>query len=104
MGPWNDPRLVYQQLKWDEGGTAFENPEDALKFYEGLLAAGAFHEELPRIIGWTWADRQRVPTLVNRFIGDARASTNVVLQLEGLGFALLLAPVDETGSARRAEE
>lgn len=104
LGSWSDPRLNYARLKWDEGGIAFDRPEDALKFYEHLLAGGTIHEKLPRIIGWTWADRQRVPALVNRFVNDARASTNVVARLEGLYSTLLLVPDGAAGSVRRAEE
>lgn len=104
IGFWEDPRVIYPQMKWDEGGAAFEQPEDALKFYEDLLATGAIQGKLPRIIGWNWADRQRVPALLNRFINDACASTNVAARLGGLYFALRLAPDDEAGSTRRAEE
>jgi len=101
---WDDPRLLYPKLKWEEGGMMFERPEEALGFYLDLLGAGAFHEKPPRIIGWNWPDRQRVPELLRHFINDACASTNTLVHLEGLYHALLLAPDDEAGSLRRAEE
>jgi curli biogenesis system outer membrane secretion channel CsgG len=101
---WDDPRLLYPELKWEEGGMMFERPEDALGFYQDLLGAGAIHEKPPRIIGWNWPDRQRVPALLHHFINDACASTNALMRLEGLYYGLLLAPDDEAGSLHRAEE
>ncbi len=104
VSSWNDPRQLYQKLKWEEGGMTFERPEDALGFYQDLLEAGLSHEKPPRIIGWNWPDRQRVPALLRHFINAASASTNTFVRLEGLYYALLLAPDDEAGSLRRAEE
>ena len=104
INSWEDPRLLYPKLKWEEGGMMFERPEDALGFYQDLLGAGAHHEKPPRIIGWNWPDRQRVPALLRHFINDACANTNTLVRLEGLYHALLLAPDDEAGSLRRAEE
>ncbi len=101
---WNDPRLTFAALRWREGGMAFERPEDALGFYRDLLSAGAKAAGLPRIIGWTWPDRQRAPAVMRQLVDDARASTNPAVRLEGLFLALLLAPDDEQGSLRRAEE
>lgn len=102
--PWRDPDALYAKLKWNEGGTAFERPEGALDFYRARLEAGARPENLPRIIGWTWPERQLVPAAQRRLVDDARASTNAAVRLEGLFLALLLAPDDEQGSLRRAEE
>ncbi|MFO1514101.1 MAG: CsgG/HfaB family protein [Verrucomicrobiota bacterium] len=101
---WNDPRLTFAALRWREGGVAFERPEDALGFYRDLLSAGAKPAGLPRIIGWTWPDRQRTPAVMRQLVDDARTSTNPAVRLEGLLLALLLAPDDEQGSLRRAEE
>ncbi len=100
---WNDPRLTFAALRWREGGMAFERPEDALGFYRDLLSAGAKAAGLPRIIGWTWPDRQRAPAVMRQLVDDARTSTNPAVRLEGLFLALLLAPDDEQGSLRRAE-
>jgi hypothetical protein len=101
---WSDPRLTYVKLRWREAGVAFEHPEDALGFYRELLFAGAKENDLPRIIGWTWADRRHVPAMMRQLVDEARASTSAAVRLEGLFLALLLAPDDEQGSLRRAEE
>jgi hypothetical protein len=104
MAPWEDPRQLFAKLEWDEGGMAFEQPEEALGFYRNLLNAGMHPEQLPRIIGWSWADRQRVPTLLRRFASDACTGTNPAIRMEGLYFTLLLTPDDEQGDLRHSEE
>jgi TolB-like protein len=102
--PWDDPRRLFAKLEWNEAGVAFEHPENAFGFYQGLLNGGAHPEHLPRFIGWNWPDRRRVPALLRRFADQAGASTNAMVHLEGLYFNLLLAPDDEQGSLRRSEE
>ena len=101
---WDDPRLAYAKLKWSEGGAAFEHPEDALGFYRDCLVAGARPETPPRIIGWTWPDRERAPAATRRLVEDACASTNTAVRLEGSFLVLLQARDEEPGGWRSAEE
>jgi len=104
---WVDWRYYiakYQRLKWKEAGVCFERPDLAVTFYVETLRAGVHPEAPPRIIGWNWADRQRVPALTKTFLASARASTNVAVQLEALYLAMMLAPDDEQGSLKRSEE
>lgn len=102
--PSREARRDYAKLKWTEGGIAFERPEEAAGFYRSFLEAGVRYPSLPRIVGWNWPDRQRVPAVFRELITAASLSTNVVDQLEGLFLTLLLAPNDEAGSLLRAEE
>lgn len=102
--PSREARRDYAKLKWGEGGIAFERPEEAADFYRSFLEAGVRHAGLPRIVGWTWPDRQRVPAVFRELITTARLSTNALVQLEGLFLTLMLAPNDEEGSLLRAEE
>jgi len=104
LGSWNNPQTIYAKLKWNEGGICFEHPEAALDFYRNLLKSGARPEILPRIIGWSWADRQRVPGVLRRLVDEAGASPRPAVRLAGLFLAVLLAPDDELGSLRRSEE
>jgi TolB-like protein len=101
---WNDPRRQYNDLKWKEGGVCFDHPETALPFYHELLNSGDSSENLPRVIGWTWEDRQRVPALMRQFVNDVCADTKPAVQLEGLYLAMLLAPEDEKNSLQRSEQ
>lgn len=102
--PSREARRDYAKLKWGEGGIAFERPEEAADFYRSFLADGVRYPNLPRIVGWTWADRQRVPAVFRELITTSRLSPNALVQLEGLFLTLMLAPNDEEGSLLRAEE
>ena len=104
FSPSQDPKVLYPKLKWSEGGIAFERPEEAADFYRTFLDVGIRFPTLPRIIGWTWADRQRVPAVFRDLIATANLSTNALVQVEGLFSAFLLTPNDEQGSLRHAEE
>jgi hypothetical protein len=101
---WPDLGQQYKKLKWEEGGVCFDHPESALSFYNDLLDSAARPEHLPRLVGWSWADRQHVPALLHRFVAEACAHTNPAVRLEGLYQAMLLAPDDEQGSLRRCEQ
>jgi hypothetical protein len=94
-----------QWLKWEEGGIWQEKPEDGLPAFRELVEHGSFSEHLPRIVGWTWADRQRVPAVLRRFTDDLCSSTNPIARLEGHFLALVRTPVDAEGNsaAREAE-
>lgn len=94
LGRWSDC-LEYSWLKWNEGGVWFDRPEEALPLMRETLASGFHPTDLPRLIGWTWEDRKRVPQLQKQFIADACAATNVNLRLEGKYLALLRAPTGE---------
>jgi hypothetical protein len=104
--PWMKgiPQDAFNKLEWEEGGVCFDRPEDALPFYRQLLKNGAHPNQLPRLIGWTWPDRQRVRPTVREFVREICNDTNPVTRLEGLYLALLLAPNDEQGSVARAEQ
>ena len=97
-------RKKFEHLNWDEGGVCFEHPEEALPFYRELMNHHPHLEDPPRVIGWTWPDRQRAPRLQREFVKEACTSTNPVTRLEGFYLALLLAPDDEQGSLGKAEQ
>lgn len=91
-------------IKAQEGGICFDHPEESCAFYrDQWLNSGLRLEGLPRIVGWSWPDRQRIPILMRRLVNDACASTNVVVRLEGLYLALLLAPDDDHDSLLHSE-
>lgn len=101
----NNPlRTQYDELEWNEGGLCFEQPEGAPPFYRRRLEAGLHPGRPPRIIGWTWPDRQRVPSLLRQFVRDVCAETNPAVRLEGLHQAMLLAPNDEQQSFTKCEQ
>ncbi len=93
---WSDC-LEFSWLQWNEGGVWCDRPEAALPRMRETLANGFHPENLPRLIGWNWEDRLRVPRLQREFIQDLCAATNVNLRLEGRYLALLRAPVGEPG-------
>ena len=97
-------RKSYEKLKWSEYGACFEHPEDAVPAYRELLSQDVAPAGLPRFIGWTWEDRQRVPRLMREFIRDACANTNPAVRIKGLFSALLRDPGDENGGMQRAEQ
>ncbi len=99
---WSDC-LEYSWLKWNEGGVWFDRPEEALPLIRETLASGFHPTVLPRLIGWTWEDRKRVPHVQKRFIADICAGTNANLRLEGRFLALLRAPTGEPGGWQQHE-
>ncbi len=90
-------------VQWDQGGVCFEKPEDALPLFREMLAAGYVPEDLPRIIGWSWEDRKRVPQVMKQFLGELCASSDPEVRLAGLYLAMLRTPHDGTGSLEAAE-
>ena len=101
---WNTPQGAFNWLKWEEGGMGFEQPEQAVPMFRQLLDTGYHPGHLPRLVGWSWPDRKRVPGLIRRFVSDAAASTNASVRLEGLFLQLLTTPNDENGSLQLSEE
>ncbi|HWC60983.1 MAG TPA: hypothetical protein VHC44_14910 [Verrucomicrobiae bacterium] len=99
-----DARVCFDTLAWSEYGACFEQPEDAVPAYRELLNRGIVPKGLPRFIGWTWKDRQRVPHLMHEFIEETCANTNPAVRIKGLYLALLWDPGDENGSLQRAEQ
>jgi hypothetical protein len=83
---------MYDLVKWDEGGVLFERPEDALPVFRQMIEEGYTPTELPRIIGWTWEDRKRVPQVSRDFITELCATTNPATKLGGLSLALMQTP------------
>jgi len=83
---------MYDLVKWDEGGVLFERPEDALPLFRQMLEQGYTPVELPRIVGWTWEDRKRVPQISRRFIAELCVTTNPATKLGGLSLAIMQTP------------
>jgi hypothetical protein len=104
--PWLEylPQRDFDKLEWNEGGVCFDRPEDALPFYRQQLEKRVRPTQLPRLVGWTWQDRQRVQPLLHEFARGVCNDTNPVMRLEGLYLNLLLAPDDEQGSVARAQQ
>ncbi|HWI56944.1 MAG TPA: hypothetical protein VNZ22_06945, partial [Bacillota bacterium] len=105
--PFNDAAddgcLTLRRFKWADGGLWFEHPEEALRMHRQLMLPGWHPPHLPLVIGWSWADRQRVPGLLKEFVQEVSAATNAEVRLEGLYLALLRAPFDATGNLQRIE-
>jgi len=101
---WISIRQDYDWLKWEEGGIFFDRPEEALPMFRKIIESGYQPEHLPRLVGWTWEDRKRVPDLMRHFIADLRASTNPAVRLDSLYLALLKAPMDEQHSVQSCEQ
>ncbi len=100
---WDAPQQDYDWLKWEEGGLCFEQPEDALPMFRKSLEAGYHPGGLPRLVGWSWESRKRVPGLLRQFINDICSNTNPAVRLEGLYLAMVQAPVDDEGSLTKCE-
>lgn len=92
-------------VKWHQGGVWFDRPEDSLPMFRQMLETGSHPQGLPRIVGWTWADRKRVPAVVRQFVESLRGSTNGFVRLEGLYLAVEREPFDGEGRfhARESE-
>jgi len=71
--------------------------------FRQLLEAGYHPEHLPRLIGWSWESRKRVPGLMRQFINEICADTNPAVRLEGLYLAVLQAPNDAAGTLQQRE-
>jgi hypothetical protein len=84
-----DQLAMYDLVKWEEGGVFFDQPEDALPMFRQMLEAGYIPTELPRIVGWSWNDRKRVPLVRRQFIADLSASTNPAVRLGGLSLSVV---------------
>jgi hypothetical protein len=72
---------AYGQTKWEEGGVIFDKPEDSLPLYQQMLETGYSTGEPLRIVGWSWADRKRVPEIRKRFVAELSESTNAAVCL-----------------------
>ena len=83
---------MYDLVKWEEGGVFFDRPEDALPLFRDMLEQGYAPVEPPRIVGWTWEDRKRVPQVSRRFVDELCASTNPAAKIGGLCLALVRTP------------
>jgi len=83
--------VMYDLVKWEEGSVLFERPEDCLPLFRQMLERGFMPTERPRIIGWTWEERKRVPKVRRQFIEDLCASTNPAIRMDGLSLALISA-------------
>ena len=92
--PGHDPQYQFKWLKWTEGGICAGEPEDALPLAHKLLADDYHPRHLPRVVGWSWASRQRVPAVERQFVFESCASTNPGVRIEGFFLAMLLAPED----------
>lgn len=89
----------YEQTKWEQGGLMFDQPEEALPFYRQLLAGESAYRrppgdvylqrELPRLVGWNWNDRKRVPAVTRRFIEECCASPQTPVRIGGLRLKLV---------------
>ncbi len=91
-------------VEWEQGGLWFEKPEDSESFFRQQLERGTVPESVPRIVGWTWEDRKRVPQVTRQFIAGLCQSTNEEIRLAGNYLSVLRAPNDGTSSLRDAEE
>jgi hypothetical protein len=98
----NYDRLSF--VKWHQGGVCFDRPENAAPLFREMLEAGTVPPDLPRIIGWSWEDRQRVARVMNQFIRYLCGSTNPGIRLTGLYLSVLRAPNDGTGNLEAAED
>ena len=92
------------KYEWEQGGLWFEKPEDALPMSHRALKAGYHPASLPRVVGWSWTQRQRVPGLVRQFVNEVCASTNSAVRLEGLYLAVVRTPFDAERQDRRCVE
>jgi TolB-like protein len=101
---WNDPPEDYQWLKWEEGGICFNQPEEALPMLRRLLEAGYRPDDLPRLVGWSWESRKRIPGLTRQFVVEICSDTNPAVRLEGLYLAVVQAPHDAAGSLEEREQ
>jgi hypothetical protein len=100
----NDSQQAFADLMWTEYGIACDQPEQAISFYRDRLNRGTTRAGLPRIIGWTWKDRQRASRLLDELVAEACASTNAATRLEGFCFNIFLAPEGVNHALEDAEQ
>jgi len=100
---WRRELEMLELTKWHQGGVWFDRPEEALPMFQQMLETGAHPTGLPRLAGWTWSDRKRLPAVMRQFIAALLASTNPVTQLEGRYLALEREPFDAEGRFHQQE-
>ncbi len=100
---WQNGKTLWH-YQWEQGGLWFEKPAEALPMFHRVLEAGYRPSSLPRVIGWSWPDRKRVPGVVRQFVEQACTSTNPAVRLEGLYLAVVRAPFDAERQDRRCTE
>jgi hypothetical protein len=100
--PINAP-MSLDRLKWLDGMLWFERPEEAFAMHRDLVESGMHPFQLPRLFGWSWANRLRLPSLLSQFIVGLSHSTNPTVRLEGLYLDLVRAPHDPEGSLEASE-
>jgi hypothetical protein len=102
---WKAALEKYDEVKWDQGGVWFDRPEDSLPMFRLMLETGSHPKGLPRVVGWTWPDRKRVPAVMPQFVAAIQVSTNPAVRLEGYYLALVREPFDAEGHfhSREAE-
>src|ERR1035437_2566729 len=64
---WQQGNTLWK-YEWEQGGVWFEKPDDALPMFHRALKAGYHPAPLPRVVGWSWPERKRVPGLVRQFV------------------------------------
>jgi hypothetical protein len=101
---WSDPREGYKWLKWEEGSVCFDQPEEALPMFRHIVETGYYPDGLPRFVAWSWESRKRIPRLTRQFVTEIFSDTNLVARLEGLYFAVALAPNDGSGRLEKSEQ
>jgi hypothetical protein len=95
---------VVEFLVWEEAGTWFEKPEDALPLFKSIVHEGYHSRRLPRIAGWSWDDRKKAPAVTRRFLAELGAEKDVRCQMEGKYLSLIWLPYYDDGQFRAAEE
>jgi hypothetical protein len=93
-----------EDLIWQENGVWQDTPEDALPAFTELLENDFHPTFLPRIVGWSWPDRKRVPHILKDFVAQLCASTNPLLRLEGHYLELVRTPDDVEGGLDTVEQ
>ena len=90
---------IYFQVQNREWGCFWqEKPEDAVALYREMMSTPVFcylHTGLwcrdaqrPRLAGWNEDDRNRIPTIWNKFLTELDDSTNLLMRLEAKAFRL----------------
>ncbi|MDB6027039.1 MAG: Calcium-binding EF-hand-containing protein [Verrucomicrobiales bacterium] len=109
-GSWESRpnRRTIFELKARYCGLWQDHPEQTVAIYRELITGDYFAAlrpfclarelNLPRVIGWTWADRQKCADLWGQLMTELSASTNASVKCDGLFFA-----VDVTENLRELE-
>ena len=101
---WNDPRENYKWLKWEEGSLCFDQLEEALPMFRHIVDTGYYPDDPPRLVAWSWENRKQIPRLTQQFVAEIFSDTNLLARLEGLYFAVVLAPNDGSGRLEKSEQ